>query len=189
LQLCELLLIIIALLGTDGDFGFQGFILAQVLCSHFFKLILMILLHPMQSLIVSLALPHLGLLLVHHGIVELPLEGVDLFQLLIHLELLVCLSIKGLGLKLRYVSLVLFYVLHCLSEALIFLSERCLILLLDVAQVSVALTPQLLNLLTSFQVEVIVLLLATSELVFKSRYLVIVKLFLADQHVLGLVKL
>ena len=68
----------------------------------------------------------------------------------------------------------LFYVLHCLSEALIFFSERCLILLLDVAQVSVALTPQLLNLLTSFKVEIIVLLLTTRELVFKSRNLVIV---------------
>jgi hypothetical protein len=44
-------------------------------------------------------------------------------------------------------------------------------------------------LLTSFQVEIIVLLLATRELVLKSRYLVIVKLFLADQHVLGLVQL
>jgi hypothetical protein len=44
-------------------------------------------------------------------------------------------------------------------------------------------------LLTSFQVEVIVLLLTTRELIFKSRYLVIVKLFLADQHVLGLVQL
>ena len=83
----------------------------------------------------------------------------------------------------------LLYVLHCLSEALIFLSERNLILFLYLAQVSVPLVPQLLNLLTSFQVEVIVLLLTTRELIFKSRYLVIVKLFLADQHVLGLVQL
>lgn len=83
----------------------------------------------------------------------------------------------------------LFYVLHCLSEALIFLSERYLILFLYVAQVGVPLVPQLLNLLASFQVEIIVLLLATRELVLKSRYLVIVKLFLADQHVLGLVQL
>jgi hypothetical protein len=41
-------------------------------------------------------------------------------------------------------------------------------------------------LLTSLQIEIIELLLAASELVFKGRYLVIVKLFLADQHVLGL---
>lgn len=68
----------------------------------------------------------------------------------------------------------LFYVLHCLSEALIFLPERRLILLLDVAQVSVTLIPQLFNLLTSFQVKVIVLLLTARELVFKGSYLVIV---------------
>ena len=47
----------------------------------------------MQSLIVSLALPHLGLLLMNYGIMELSLEAVDLFKLLIHLELLVCLPI------------------------------------------------------------------------------------------------
>jgi hypothetical protein len=115
-----------------------------------------------------------------YGIMELPLEGVDLFKLLIHLELLICLSIEGLGLKLGYVSLMLFYVLHCLSKGLVFLSERSLILFLDVTQVSVSLILQLLNLLTSFQIEIIVLLLATSELIFEGRYLVIVKLFLAD---------
>ena len=140
----------------------------------------------MQPLIVCLALPQLGLLLMNYGVVELPLEGVDLFELLIHPELLVRLSIQGLSLKLRYASLKLFYVLHCLSETFVFLTERCLVLFLDVGHVSVALVPQLLDLLASFQVEVVVLLLATSELVFNGRYLVIVKLFLADQHVLGL---
>ena len=189
LQLGELFLISVALLGTGGNLGLHGFILAQVLCSYFFKLILMVLLHPMKSLIVSLALPHLGLLLMDYGIVELPLEGVDIFELFIHLELLICLSIKSLGLKLGYVTLMLFYVLHCLSKGLVFLSERGLILLLDVAQVSISLILQLLNLLTSFQIEVTVLLLATSELIFKGRYLVIVKLFLADQQILSLVQL
>jgi len=71
-----------------------------VLCTHFLKLILVVLLHPMQSLIVCLALPQLGLLLMYDGVVELPLEGVDLFKLLIHPELLVCLSVQGLCLKL-----------------------------------------------------------------------------------------
>ena len=186
LQFGELFLIIVALLGSGGYLGFQGFILAHVLCTHFLKLILMILLHPMQPLIVCLALPQLGLLLMDDGVVELPLEGVDLFELLIHPELLVRLSIQGLSLKLRYASLKLFYVLHCLSETFIFLAERCLVLFLDVTQVSVALVPQLLDLLASFQVEVVVLLLAASELVFKGSYLIIVKLFLADQHILGL---
>ena len=186
LQFGKLFLIIVALFGTGGYLGFQGFILAHVLCTHFLKLILVVLLHPMQSLIVCLALPQLGLLFMNDGVVELPLKGVDLFELFVHPEFLVCLSIQGFGLKLRDACLKLFDVLHCLSKALVFLAERCLVFFLDITQVCVALIPQLLDLLTSFQIEVIVLLLATSELIFKGRYLVIVKLFLADQHILGL---
>ena len=139
LKLSKILLIIIALLNGCTYLCFQGLNFSVMLSSHFLKFVLVVLLHAMQTLVVSLTLSHLGFLFVDNCIVELALEGIDLLELFIHLKLFIGLSIKSFGLELRDLSLKLFNVLHCFTEALILLSERCFVLLLNIAKISVTL--------------------------------------------------
>jgi hypothetical protein len=69
----------------------------------------------MKTLVVSLTLSHLGLLLMNYGVMELSLKSVYLFELLVHLELLISLAVEGLSLKLRDLGFKLLNVFHCLT--------------------------------------------------------------------------
>jgi len=64
-------------------------------------------------------------------------------------------------------------VFHCFSEAFVLFPERCLVLLLNVAKVSVSLISKFVDLLSCLHVKIIVLLLAARQLIFEGGDLII----------------